>query len=161
MNSPLVTTVVGTSTAVPRPNAPLTPAIAATIANPPATSRMLRRLLRHMALHYRSRLEAGRDHHFVIVHGADRHRARARRIAIEHPHAERVVLFHDGIARDHDDVVFALELDVDGRRQVGHQLRMTALNADDSDEVAHAIGQHARGTYRGHLLDAAREMKIG
>src|SRR4029453_3436506 len=134
MNSPLVTTVVGTSAAVPRPNAPLTPAIATTIASPPTARRMLRRLLRHMSLHDRSRFETGCDNHFGIVHGAESNGSRARRPAIEHPHAERVVLFHDRIARHHDDVVLAFELDVDGCRQVGHELRMTASNADEGDK---------------------------
>src|SRR6188508_475210 len=130
MNSPLLTTVVGTSAAAPRPKAPLAVTIAATIASPPAAIRMLRRLLRHMTLHYRSRFETGCNNHFVVVRGAERHRSRPRGIAIEHPHAERVVLFHDRIARHDDDVVLAFELDVNGCRQVGHELRVAALNAD-------------------------------
>jgi hypothetical protein len=111
-----------------------------------------------MSLHYRSRFEAGCDDHFRIVHGAERNGSRARRAAIEHTHAECVALFHDRIAGHNDDVVFAFELDVDGCRQVGHELRMTALNADDGNEVADAVGQHARRAHGGHLLDPAREM---
>src|SRR5918993_2660314 len=121
MNSPLTTSVVGTSTAAPPPNAPLTPAMATTITRPAAKAMILRLLPRHMSLHRDSRLQTGRDNHFVIAHRTERNRTRPRTPSVEHAHRICVVLTDDCVARHNDDVVFALELDVDSRRQIGHQ----------------------------------------
>src|SRR5688572_10503144 len=121
MNSPLTTSVVGTSTVASPPNAPLMPASATTIARPAPRAMILRLLWRHMPLHRHPGLEAGRDNHFVIVHRAERDGARPGIVSIQHAHSESVFLAHDGIAGHHDDVLLALELDVDGRRQVGQQ----------------------------------------
>src|SRR5688572_32933340 len=130
MNSPLMTSVVGTSTDAPPPNAPLAPARATTTARPAADTMIVRLLPRHMSLHRDSRLQTGRDNHFVIAHGTERDRARSCAVAVEHSHRIRVVPPHDRVARDDDDVVLPFELDVDSRRQIGHQLRMAALDAD-------------------------------
>src|SRR5687768_4163126 len=98
MNSPLMTAVVGTSMALPRPNAPLTPTIAPTAMRAATQMRIVRLSARHMSLHRHARLQAGRDNHFVIVHRAERHRARSGAAAVEHAHDERVVVLRDGIA---------------------------------------------------------------
>src|SRR5687767_14506437 len=117
MKSPLMTSVVGTSTEDPRPNAPLAPAAATTTASPATAPTSLRLLPRHMPLHRHARLQAGRDYRFVIVHRAERDRSRPGVAPVQHPHRERVLVAHDGIAGYHDDVVLPFELDVDGRRQ--------------------------------------------
>src|SRR5437667_9617759 len=115
MNSPLTTTVVGTSTAAVRPNPPLTPAMRTTIARPKIRPRILRRLLRHMPLHRHSRLETGGDNHFVIVFRAERHRARPDGASVQYPHRKPVLLAHNDVARYDDGVVFPFELHVDRR----------------------------------------------
>ena len=53
-----------------------TPAMATTIARPATEAMIVRLLPRHMSLHRHSRLETGRDNHFVIVHRAERDRSR-------------------------------------------------------------------------------------
>src|SRR5687768_15846724 len=105
MNSPLTTSVVGTSIPELRPNAPLTPAMVMTIARPPTIATMVRFLSRHMPLHRDSGFQAGRNNYFVIVHGTERDGARSRAAAVEHPHRERIVLTSNSVARHDDDVV--------------------------------------------------------
>src|SRR5688572_10803269 len=92
MNSPLITAVVGTSTAAPPPNAPLTPAMMTTSARPATEAEIVRLLFRHMSLHGHSRFEAGRNNHLVVVHCAERHCARPGTVAVHHSHRERIVL---------------------------------------------------------------------
>src|SRR5213083_2825285 len=99
MNSPLMTAVVGTSTAAPRPNAPLTPAMAPMMARPTTEAATVRLLVRHMPLHRDSCLETGRDDSLVIVHRTQRDCARSVAVPVQHPHRERVFLAHDGVTR--------------------------------------------------------------
>src|ERR1700730_2232904 len=119
MNSPFVTTEVGTSSAAVRLNAPLAPATPTPIARAPTEAMILRLLLRHMSPHHYSRLQARRDNHFGIVHRAERNGACPGAIPVQHPHRERVFLAHDGVAGYNDDIVLPFELDVDSRRQIG------------------------------------------
>src|ERR671912_733475 len=133
MNSPLMTSVVGTSTAELRPNAPLTPASAMTIASPATPAITVRFLSRHMPLHRDSGLEARRDDHFVIVHCAECDRVRPRAASIEDSHGEGILVSGYSVTRDDDDVVFAFELDVDRRGQIRQQLRMASLDTDGRD----------------------------
>src|SRR5919197_966559 len=115
MNSPLTTTVVGTSTAAARPNAPLTPAMTARIARPAIRPTIRRLLWRHMPLHRHSRLQTGGDKHLVIVFRAEHHRARPDRVSVQYPHRKAVFLAHNGVAGYDDGVVRAFELHVDSR----------------------------------------------
>src|SRR5204862_6148370 len=115
MNSPLTTTVVGTSTAAVRPNTPLTPAMRTTIARPTIRPRILRLLLRHMPLHHHARLQTGGNNHFVIVFRAERPRARPDGASVQHPHRQPVFLTHNGVAGYDDGVVCPFELHVDRR----------------------------------------------
>src|SRR5687768_12754052 len=140
MNSPLMTSVVGTSTDAPPPNAPLAPARATTMARPAAEAMIVRLLPRHMSLDRNSRFQTGQDNHFVIAHRTEGDRARPCAVAVEHSHRIRVVLpstfalrasvDKHRVAGYDDDVVLPFELDVDSRGQIGHQLRVAALDAD-------------------------------
>src|SRR5688500_5435245 len=160
MNSPLMTAVVGTSTAAAPPKAPLTPAIATTMASPATEAMIVRFLLRHMTLHRHARLEAGRDNDLVIVHRTKRDRVRTFAAAIQDAHRKGVVLAHDCVAGYDDDVVFPLELDVNRGRQIRQQLRVASLDADGRDEVAHTRRQHAGRADRVHVLDAPGEVEV-
>src|SRR4029453_1245441 len=102
MNSPRITAVVGTSTESPRPKAPLTPAMATTIATAMSPPTNLRLLLRHMPLHRHARLETGGHHDLVVVHRPQGHRARLSPIAVHHAHGKAALLTGDRVAR-HDD----------------------------------------------------------
>src|SRR5580765_2280656 len=145
MNSPFVTAVVGTSSDAPRLNAPLAPATPTPIARAPTQAMIVRLLLRHMSLHEHARLQTRRDNHLVIVHRAERDGARPGAGPVHHPDRERVVAApafarrasvdrHDGVAGYDDDVVLPFELDVNGCREIGQQLRMAPLDADNRDE---------------------------
>src|SRR4051794_31909357 len=115
MNSPLTTTVVGTSTAAVRPNTPLTPATTTRNARPAIRPTIRRLLWRHMPLHRHSRLQTGGDNHFAIVFRAERHRARLDGVSVHCPHRKPLFLAHNGVARYDDDIVRPFELHVDSR----------------------------------------------
>src|SRR5688572_5625585 len=108
MNSPLSTAVVGTSTASPPPNAPLTPAMATTSATARAAPMSPRFLFRDISLHRHPRLQAGRHDDLMVAHRAQGHRARTRAIALHHVHRKVVLLARHGVARHDDHVVLAL-----------------------------------------------------
>src|SRR5687767_12032733 len=128
MKSPLVTAVVGTSTASPRPNAPLTATIASTIARTTSAPTILRLLLRHMPLHHRAGFETGRHDHLVVVHGSHRDRSLARTAAVHHSHGETVFFAEQGVPRHHDRVVLSLQFDVNAGGEIRHQLRVIPLD---------------------------------
>src|SRR5919112_4226484 len=99
MNSPLVTAVVGTAIASPRPKARLTPMMAMTIATATSAPTILRLLARHMSLHRHTRLEARRYDNLVIICRTDCNRPLADAIAVDDADGETVLLCEYRIAR--------------------------------------------------------------
>src|SRR6266480_368725 len=108
MNSPRVTTVVGTSATDCPPKTPRTPATAATMPIAAIEPRIARLLWRHMTLHLHSGIQAGGDDRLDVVHGAERDRTTADCAPVERFHDKRLVLACDGVAWDDDDVVAPL-----------------------------------------------------
>src|SRR5437660_1560898 len=160
MNSPRVTTVVGTSATDCPPKTPRTPATAATMPIAAIEPRIARLLLRHMTLDLHSRLQAGRDDRLDVVRGAERDGTAADCAPVKRSHRKRIVLACDGISWDDDDVVAPIELHIDCRGEIGQELWMAAANTDDGDEVAHSRREHTCGANRCDLLDTALKVQF-